>query len=357
MPKRDLENIPFWRLNAAAWTAFAVGMALSRVGQYPIGYMVATKTTMGVLAFASSGLLLRPFYRRFLGNEAGLVRVIALTTAASYSVAALWTAVYAIADIHIQRALLRPNNGIRHLSELFDGALYNTFALLAWSLLYVAIKHQQALRHERERTLRAEAIANQARLDSLRWQLNPHFLFNALNGISTLVVDNRATEAAAMIARLGDLLRSTLELPPGPEISLAAEMELVSRYLDIEQMRLGDRLTLVVRVEQGAYNAQVPPMLLQPIVENAIRHAVAPRVRGGCVSITAQREGDRLHIAVEDDGPGMPPHHGAATNGSGIGLTNTKARLAALYGGQHEFALENSQYGGLCVRFNLPFHE
>jgi two-component system sensor histidine kinase AlgZ len=229
--------------------------------------------------------------------------------------------------------------------------------MLAWSLLYVAIKHQRALHTERERALRAEAMATQARLDALRWQLNPHFLFNALNAISTLVVDNRSSEATAMIARLGDLLRSTLELPSGAAISLAAEMELVRRYLDIEQVRLGDRLALDVCIDERAWSALVPPMLMQPIVENAIRHAVAPRVRGGRVSISAQRAGDRLLLTVEDDGPGLSAAKGDLPNTGGIGLTNTRDRLGHLYGGEHRFSLDRGELGGLRVSFDLPFRE
>ncbi|HEY9229360.1 MAG TPA: histidine kinase, partial [Gemmatimonadaceae bacterium] len=232
---------------------------------------------------------------------------------------------------------------------------YNAFTLLAWSLLYVGIKHQQALHAERERSLRAEALAHKARLEALRWQLNPHFLFNALNAISTLVIDGRSKEAAAMIARLGDLLRSTLEVPSEAEIPLASELELVQRYLDIEQVRLGDRLALDVSVASDAWTARVPSLLLQPIVENAVRHAIAPRAKGGRIAVSARRAGERLHLVVEDDGPGL--NSNASSNGGGIGLTNTRERLRYLYGDAQQFRLDRGDLGGLRVRFDLPFHE
>lgn len=245
--------------------------------------MVVSKGVMGLLGLLLSGFLLRPLYRRFLRDDPSLIRVIGVTAIASYAVAVLWTASHSAVDILVERALLTPDARLTNFWQVFGGTLYDSFAMLAWSLLYVGIKHQRAFHAERERSLRAEALAHTARLDALRWQLNPHFLFNALNAISTLVVDGRSNEAAAMIARLGDLLRSTLELPSGPEISLAAEMELVHRYLDIEQVRLGDRLAFDVCVEESAWAALVPPMLLQLIVENAMRHALLPRAYAAVV--------------------------------------------------------------------------
>ena len=223
--------------------------------------------------------------------------------------------------------------------------------------MYVGIKHQQALHAERERSLRAEALAHQARLEVLRWKLNPHFLFNALNAISTLVIDGRSREASAMIARLGDLLRSTLDLPAGPEISLAAEIELVRRYLDIEQVRFGDRLSLDVSVDDDAWTALVPPLILQPIVENAIRHAVAARVAGGRVLVHARRAADRLLVTVEDDGPGIANGADVAVSRKGIGLANTRERLRLLYGDAHHFTLGRGDLGGVRVAFDLPFRE
>jgi two-component system, LytTR family, sensor kinase len=211
------------------------------------------------------------------------------------------------------------------------------------------------LHAERERALRAESLAHQAKLEALRWQLNPHFLFNALNAISTLVVDNRSTEAAAMIARLGDLLRDTLALPGGNEIPLGSEIELIQRYVDIEQVRLGDRLHVDVSIDDDAWRAHVPSLLLQPIVENAIRHAIAPRAAGGRVEVKARRDGDRLHLSVEDDGPGL--NGGSASNGKGIGLSNTRDRLKYLYGDNQRFTIDRGALGGTRVSFDLPFHE
>jgi two-component system LytT family sensor kinase len=217
-------------------------------------------------------------------------------------------------------------------------------------VLYVGIKHQQALYRERERALRAESLAHAARLDALRWQLNPHFLFNALNAISTLVVDDRREDATRMIARLGDLLRTTLAGSGAADVPLAEELDLVQRYLDIEQVRLSDRLSLRTDVDGEARQALVPSLLLQPIVENAVRHAIAPREAGGTIVISAHRANGRLCVSVEDDGPGMP-----AQEAQGIGLSNTRERLRHRYADAHRFELTRGHLGGLRVSIELPY--
>lgn len=328
-------------------------MAASRVGRFPLPYMVASKGAMAVIGLAYTSLLLRPLYRRLLRVDPPLGRTIVVTAVASYLVAVLWTATHSLTDIYIERALLSPDAHIANFWQVFGGTLYDAFAIFAWSVLYVGIKHQQALYGERERSLRAEALVHAARLDALRVQLNPHFLFNSLNAISTLVVDGRSTEAVTMIARLADLLRSTLDRPVNDEVPLAAELDLVRRYLDIEQVRLGSRLHVEVTVGPGAMNATVPSLLLQPIVENAVRHAIAPREQGGRIVIAAKRIDDRLLLSVDDDGPGMS----ADASGTGIGLANTRERLTHRYGPDHLFVLERSSLGGLRVRIDLPYRE
>ncbi|MGH9887508.1 MAG: histidine kinase, partial [bacterium] len=195
--------LSFWRLNFAGWAAYIVAMSLSRVGRFPLSYMVATKTMLGTVGLLLTGFALRPLYRRTLSGDPSLRRMIVVTVAASYAIATIWTMADTIFDVPISRALFNERARFPGVWLMFGGNLYNAFTLLAWSVLYVGIKHQQALQAERERSLRAEALAHKARLDALRWQLNPHFLFNALNGISTLVIDGRSAEAAAMIARLG----------------------------------------------------------------------------------------------------------------------------------------------------------
>jgi LytS/YehU family sensor histidine kinase len=313
--------------------------------------MIVSKTGLGLLGLAYTSWALRPFYRRLLPTNAPSMRIVLVTSVASYAVAILWTSSAALLDLIPQRALLDPDASVRGFWYLFGGTLYHAFILLAWSLLYVAVRHLGALQEERERVLRAEAAAQRARLDALRWQLNPHFLFNALNGISTLVVEGQSAQAATMISRLGDLLRSTLE-QTGDEVTLAAELELVRQYLDIEQARFGERLRIDVTVDADAWNGHVPVMLLQPIVENAIKHAIATRERGGRIVVGATRHDGTLELFVEDDGPGI-----ASFNGDGVGLANVRQRLQHLYGSDQRLDLLPNAMGGVRVRIRLPYRE
>jgi LytS/YehU family sensor histidine kinase len=331
-------------------------MSASRIGRFPWGYMIASKGVMTVLGIVLTAFVLRPFYRRILQRERPLWALIAIMGVASYLVATIFTVIHGLIDIQLVRAMVAPNARLNNVWQLIGGTLYHAFAILAWSVLYVGIKHQQALYRERERALRAEALAHEARLEALRWQLNPHFLFNSLNAISTLVVDGRAADAAKTIARLADLLRSTLQRSDGSDIPLAEEMELVRQYLDIEQVRLGDRLTLEVDVAADAWTARVPSMLLQPLVENAVRHAVAPREEGGRIVVSARRDNGTLQLSVEDDGPGLgDPAARQLGDSAGVGLVNTRERLRYRYGADHSLELARGELGGLSVRIAVPF--
>src|SRR4029079_9430806 len=203
----------------------------------------------------------------------------------------------------------------RNVLQVFSGAVYNAFTMLAWSVLYIGIRYYAALQEERERSLRAEAAAHHAQLEALRYQINPHFLFNALNAVSTLVTERRNDEAARMLSRVSDFLRLTLTAPVREEVALADEIDYVRQYLEIEHVRFGDRLRTEIDVMPDACDAAVPAFVLQPLIENAVRHAIAPRESGGTITIEAQRAGDVLRVAITDDGPGIRDNGRA--NGSG----------------------------------------
>ena len=337
----------FWTLQIAGWLAFGVAMGLSRVARYPLGYMLATKTVLMVLGFVLT-LGLRALYRPLLARELPLGRLIVVATVVSYATALVWTALYNLGDAAVYEWYFgRPLRGV----SLTSGALYHAFVLVAWSVLYVGARQHVQLQAERERTLRAEALASEARLQALRYQINPHFLFNTLNAVSTLVVERHTAEATRMIARLSDFLRLTLDERAGDEVPMAEELEFVQRYLDIEQVRLGDRLRLEVSVAPDARDAIVPVLLLQPLVENAVKHGIATREEGGRIAITAERRGPTLCISVRDDGPGP----GAGESGRGIGLANTRERLRTLYGDAQRLELVVPPDGGTQVTVELPF--
>jgi two-component system, LytTR family, sensor kinase len=208
----------------------------------------------------------------------------------------------------------------------------------------------------RERELEAsklEARLAQSRLQVLKMQLHPHFLFNTLNAISELIY--RAPEAAdRMLTDLSDLLRLSFENLEVQEVPLKQELEFLKKYLEIEQMRFHDRLKVDMHISPDTLDATVPNMILQPLVENAIKHGIAPRVSGGRIDINAARSNGHLEINVIDDGLGVP--FGDLENlPEGVGLSNTRRRLKHLYGDKHKFDLRSVEKGGLSVALEIPF--
>jgi two-component sensor histidine kinase len=208
-------------------------------------------------------------------------------------------------------------------------------------------------REEELRGSRMEAQLAQAQLQALRMQLHPHFLFNTLNAVSALM--HRDLDAAErMLARLSDFLRLTLETGGAHEVPLRQELDFLRRYLEIEQTRFADRLDVRVDVEPVTLDARVPNLILQPLVENAIRHGVARSSAAGRIEIAAHRRNGSLLLEVRDDGPGLP--EGAdRPEREGVGLTNTRARLRQLYGATSHLTLANRREGGLHVTLTLPF--
>lgn len=233
--------------------------------------------------------------------------------------------------------------------------------LHAGILIYVAvIGISYALgyyRKYRERELKAAQLESQlalARLDALRKQLQPHFLFNTLNTVSILI-DEDTKAARDMLVRLSDLLRATLDRSKSHEVSLRQEIEFIEGYLEIERTRFQDRLTVEMEIDPRSLDARVPDLILQPIVENAIRHGIAPRAEAGVIGIRAERLNGSLRLEVRDNGTGL--RDGAHEGGKGgVGIANTRARLAQLYGAGHSFEMRNVAGGGLLVNITIPFH-
>ncbi|HEX7241400.1 MAG TPA: histidine kinase, partial [Longimicrobiaceae bacterium] len=244
----------------------------------------------------------------------------------------------------------------RSFHQLFWRAFHS---YVLYYVLLLGIAHA-VLYYERyrERERAAERLAahlTEARLQALKMQLQPHFLFNTLNAISALIPAD-AKPARRMVARLGDLLRLSLEHEETQEVTLREELAFLQPYLEIEQARLEDRLTVVMEIAPETLDARVPHLVLQPLVENAIRHGIAPRIEPGRVEISATSGADDrfLHLEVRDDGPGVDRHNQIGTR-KGVGLTNIRSRLEQLYDGEHRFELENHPEGGVVVRIALPF--
>jgi sensor histidine kinase YesM len=209
----------------------------------------------------------------------------------------------------------------------------------------------------RERELRATQLESrlaQAQLDVLRMQLQPHFLFNTLHTISAYMQEGDIEAADHMIARLSELLRLAIDGVHTQEVPLRQELEFVQRYLDIQQIRFHDRLRVRVEVAPEVLDAKVPSLLLQPLVENAIRHGIGPRAEGGTMVLRIARVGNELQIDIEDDGVGLDAAEAGGT-GKGVGLANTRARLVQLHGMAQRFDVRDRPEGGVRVSLALPF--
>jgi two-component system LytT family sensor kinase len=229
------------------------------------------------------------------------------------------------------------------------------YILFYWAMIGVshAVDYFGKYRDGQLRAAQLESGLTRARLQLLKTQLQPHFLFNTLNAISALVhVDVEAADRT--LARLGDLLRLALEDFAVQEAPLARELEIARSYLEIEQARLGPRLRIEWDIASDCCDALVPTFLLQPLIENAIHHGIAPRIGPGCVLIRVRRLGDELHLEVRDDGLGLSS---AGKSGTGVGLANTRARLLHLYGTAQRLEVSNLPQGGCLARIVLPFRE
>jgi LytS/YehU family sensor histidine kinase len=240
------------------------------------------------------------------------------------------------------------------VSRSWGAIVYGTVVLTSWSGLYLGIKHYQLFQAEQERARQTEALARSARLQALQLQLHPHFLFNTLNAISTLIVEGQSVAANRMLGQLAAFLRVTLNDSTAPEIPLSREVSTAMEYLAIEKARLEDRLELEFLIASDAEDALVPALLLQPLVENAIRHGITPRPEGGKLTIEAERAGMRTRIRVSDNGAGRS-YSSARDARRGLGLANTLERLRVLYGNDHRLAVRWPEEGGCVVDIDLPY--
>lgn len=260
---------------------------------------------------------------------------------------------------------------LNQLERFFAGYfLLNILTYVAVAAAYLGFEFYRRYRDGELRAAQLEAGMHLARLEALRMELNPHFLFNSLNGVAGLVRRGNNGAAVDMLARLSDLLRITLTGDREPEVELRRELDLLEAYLEIEEMRFGDRLEVEFAIEDGVRSAPVPPLLLQPLVENAIRHGIARRPGPGRVTVSARRDGNELVLAVIDSGPGPASQvvgNGGSggdgrsgrdgsfdADGGGVGLTNVRKRLEELYAGRGVLRLEGHLGGGTAATIRLP---
>jgi two-component system LytT family sensor kinase len=230
---------------------------------------------------------------------------------------------------------------------------FYSIILFTWASLYYGVNAILELESERANVVNALKLADTAHLRALQSNLNPHFLFNALNGIATLVRERDSVTAAAMVDALSTFLRSTLQRLNNPELRVEEEIALIEQYLRVQRFRFGTRLNAVVKAEPEALGALIPTLILQPLVENAVRYGVLPREAGGSLWVSVRKELAVLVVSVEDDGPGL---NGGTVDAFGMGLQNSSERLNALYGAAASLTIGNRTDGtGCAVVIRLPF--
>jgi len=354
------KNQAFWRLQFAGWGGAMLLRAMSAIANgQPIAFLVILLITT-VTGFSIS-LVLAVIYRQLITQRPlvtwGLTAMILPFAVGLHAFIDAWV-------ISLYRS-----DSDASFTQLLIGVFYiDATLLVSWSALYYAVNFFLQVEEQNDQLIRLENQATSAQLAMLRYQLNPHFLFNTLNSISTLVLLKQTEPANAMLSRLSSFLRYTLINEPSARVTVAQEVETLKLYLDIERMRFEDRLRTTFRIEPETQRALLPSLLLQPLVENAVKYAVSPQESGAEITIETQLVGQNLRITVSDTGPGLKSkttdnrlsgvtYDAGEPVSTGVGLANIRERLEQAYGEQHRFETVEPAEGGFAVVIELPFEK
>ena len=351
------KNQAFWRLQLAGWggvLALRIMSALANDQPWSFFLVLLVFTVTGF----SISLILSVVYRQLI------TRPPLVTWGVSLIVLLFAVGIHAIIDTWIV-GLYRPDTESGFVQRLVGVYGYDLVLLGAWSALYYAINFFLQVEEQQDRLLALEGQATSAQLAMLRYQLNPHFLFNTLNSISTLVLLKQTTQANAMLSRLSSFLRYTLIHEPGGRVTVEQEIDTLKLSLDIERMRFEDRLRTSFMIDDEACDALMPSLLLQPLVENSIKYAVSPQESGAEIRVDVRLIGPTLRIMVSDTGPGLKDSatdkrmsgktfDGGEAVSTGVGLDNIRNRLAQAYEGEHRFEIREPAEGGFGVIIEIP---
>jgi len=340
------KNRAFWILQTAGWTGFFMLRTLNLFANAKGPTFIVHALLLTATGYSLT-LLMASLFRRLIQMKP------IVTWATSVTVVLLASAAFSAIESWSHATFLNP--GAMPVGIEYFGAILLDFALLAaWSALYYSINYYLLLEEQADRMVRLEHQANAAQLAMLRYQLNPHFLFNTLNSISTLVLLKQTERANAMLSRLSSFLRYTLVNESAAQVTLSQEIETLKLYLEIEKMRFEDRMRPIFTIDSAAMHAKLPSLLLQPLVENAIKYAVTPQEGGADIMIEARRIGDRVRIMVSDTGPGSNGPSVGGSPSTGVGLANIRDRLSQAYGADHSIE-SNSHEGGFSVTIEIPY--
>jgi two-component system, LytTR family, sensor kinase len=364
--KRDLRNYPQYFL---LWTVlglfyFSQGLTQRLISHDPTpwwNYLLGWLSGVYIWALLTPAILW--LGRQFpIEKRKGFARIsLHLLLSAGFSAFELILESALYSRLHLFPLLTKDFRGA--LSQLmirgFHGGVLQYWMVFGvqWGVIYYR-RFQERSREALKFELRASELQSQlvtARLNALKMQLQPHFLFNTLNAITVLVRQQKSKDAEKMLGYLSDLLRGVLQDVDAQEVSLRRELEYLRLYLAIEQVRFPDRLRVEVSADPSTQEASVPQLILQPIVENAIRHGIGRSCYSGRILISASKINGAVELRVQDDGPGLSP--GGLSEDEGIGLTNTRSRLQQLYGRDARLEIENCDRGGVIVTMNFPFRQ
>jgi signal transduction histidine kinase len=289
--------------------------------------------------------------RRFPLKQENRIRNLGIHFLGSLLLCFGWATLGIILGIVMSRYPAQKDLGRSYVSWLLTSLPWSVFMYFTVLGCVYAFSYYQEVRERETREARLAAQLSEAKLGALRMQLHPHFLFNSLNAITVLVRDQKTREASDMLELLSRLLRQVLQREHGELIPLRQELQFIEEYLGIEQVRFSDRLSVRWEVDEVVRDALVPSFVLQPLVENAVRHGIAKRAENGLIEVMAHREGRAVILTVRDNGPGY-----LRGSPEGVGLTNTRARLEALYGTDAELKIESDSEGTVAI-IRLPFEE
>ncbi len=337
----------FWFLQIAGWLGYVGAAYLNALSYEKEASYLRLVLVVALLGFVLT-LAMRYLYRAIWNSPP--VSLAVLTFSICYGMALIWRVV----SNNLYWEWVKPEWQAEAWMDHVSGVMSSFYVLACWSGLYFGIKLYQQYQLQAQQTLAANAAAHQAQLKMLRYQLNPHFLFNTLNAISTLILDRNSEAANTTVTRLSDFLRYTLDNDPKNRVTLRKELEAIDLYLEIETVRFGDRLVVKQEIEIKALDALVPSLILQPLVENAIKYAITPREDGGQILISANCSANTLSITVADDGPGIAKSGSRKARSTGVGLRNIRERLQQLYGDQQDFTLAPNHPSGLVATLNVP---
>ncbi|HYM36398.1 MAG TPA: histidine kinase [Steroidobacteraceae bacterium] len=346
-PMRRNRDVLFFVINALGWTAWGITQAggnflFDETFEWRSLYLYVPATLAGMLICVG----LR-YVCRFLWRQKPVI-LLSGGMLAAYIAALPFRAIINPIQWHLNGSEMPVENWY----DIFMAVTVSMYIFVGWMGLYFGFHFYEANQRERETALRATSLAQAAQLKMLRYQLNPHFLFNTLNAISTLVLDQKNNIANTVVTRLADFLRYTLDQDPMKTVTLAQEIAALNLYLEIEKMRFGARLQVEIDVEESAGAAPVPSLLLQPLIENAIKYAISPREQGGRIRISGRLQDNDVVLSIEDDGPGVVDT-ARITNGRGVGLRNTRERLQVMYGKRAKTEMANAN-PGLRVTLQFP---